>query len=117
LRRAHIERADVSLVSTDFEHDDWLAGLIDAGFDRNTPALFLWEGVTPYLSRAAVDATLQRVASTSKGSVVGFDCFTTEVLESTSPALRMLRASLNASGEPLKFGVDSTPPLRDGVAR
>jgi hypothetical protein len=35
---------------------------------------------------------------------------TTEVLESQAPYLRIVRASLQAGGEPLKFGIDSTPP-------
>ena len=42
--------------------------------------------------------------------------FTTEVLESDALMMRSIRASLRAGGEPLKFGIDSTPPLRDCVA-
>jgi arsenate reductase-like glutaredoxin family protein len=30
--------------------------------------------------------------------------------------MRSVRASLNAGGEPLKFGIDSTPPSRERLA-
>jgi hypothetical protein len=36
-------------------------------------------------------------------------------LESDALMMRSIRASLNAGGEPLKFGIDRTPPLRERV--
>ena len=116
LQRAGIDAARVTFVSANFEEDDWLGRLVDAGCDVNQPALFLWEGVTPYLDRAAVEETLRKIATTACGSVVAFDYVTTEVLESPSLSLRLVRASLRAGGEPLKFGIDSTPPLSERVA-
>ncbi len=80
------------------------------------PALFLWEGVIMYLDRAAVEATLRKIASTAKGSVVAFDYMTTEPLESKALYWRFARAATTAGGEPLKFGVDSTPPSRERLA-
>ncbi len=50
------------------------------------------------------------------GSVVAFDYFTTEFLESQSLYVRSARAALVATGEPVKFGLDSTPPTRDRLA-
>jgi methyltransferase (TIGR00027 family) len=116
LQRADIDAAGVAFVSADFEEQDWLDRLVDAGFDVNQPALFLWEGVTPYLDRAAVEETLRKIAATANGSVVAFDYVTTEVLESRSLSLRLVRATLRAGGEPLKFGMTSTPPLSERVA-
>jgi methyltransferase (TIGR00027 family) len=116
LQRAGIDPAGVALVSADFETEDWLSCLVEAGFDAAEPALFLLEGVTPYLDRAAVDATLRKIAGTASGSIVAFDFFTTEVLESKALSMRILRASLQAAGEPLKFGIDSTPPSRERLA-
>ena len=113
LQQAGIDPAGVALVSADFEKEDWISRLVEAGFDTNTPALFLWEGVTPYLDKSAVEDTLRKIAGTAKGSVVAFDYFTTEVLESQALYLRIVRASLRAGGEPLKFGIDSTPPLSE----
>jgi Leucine carboxyl methyltransferase len=68
LQRAGIDPAGVALVSADFEKDDWLSRLVDAGFDAGKPTLFLWEGVTPYLDRAAVEDTLRKIAGTAKGA-------------------------------------------------
>jgi methyltransferase (TIGR00027 family) len=116
LQLAGIKPAGVALVSADFEKEDWLSRLVDAGFDASIPTLFLWERVTPYLDRAAVEDTLRKIAGTSKGSIIAFDYFTTEVLKSLALYLRIVRSSLRAGGEPLKFGVDSTPPSSERLA-
>jgi methyltransferase (TIGR00027 family) len=39
------------------------------------PVLFLWEGVTPYLSMEAVDATLAAIGHCAEGSSVAFDYY------------------------------------------
>jgi methyltransferase (TIGR00027 family) len=116
LDKAAIDTTGVTFVAADFEKDDWLARLVDAGFDPGQPALFVWEGVIIYLDREAVEATLRKIAGTAKGSVVAFDYFTTEPLESQSLYWRYGRAMAKAAGEPLTFGVDSTPPSRERLA-
>ena len=116
LRRAEVDPGGVRFVAADFEKEDWLVRLVEAGFDTTRPALFLWEGVTPYLERAAIEATLKKIAGTAPGSVVAFDYVTTELLDSPSLYLRTVRASLRAGGEPLKFGIDSAPPSSEGLA-
>ncbi len=116
LTKAGIERAGVALVAADFETEDWLTRLVEAGFDPTRPALFICEGVIPYLDKEAVEDTLRKIASTAKGSVVAFDYFTTEILESPSLIARTVRATLSVGGEPLKFGIDSTPPSRERLA-
>jgi methyltransferase (TIGR00027 family) len=116
LAMAEVDPTGVTFVPADFEKDDWLTLLIHAGFNSDQPALFIWEGVIPYLDQEAVKDTLQKIASTAKGSIVAFDYFTSEVLESQALSMRSIRASLNAGGEPLKFGVDSTPPSRERLA-
>jgi methyltransferase (TIGR00027 family) len=116
LMKAGIDSSGVTFVPADFEKEDWLGCLTVAGFDAGEPTLFLWEGVTMYLDREAVEDTLRKIASTAHGSVVAFDYFTTEALESRALYWRFGRAATQAAGEPLKFGVDSTPPSRDRVA-
>jgi methyltransferase (TIGR00027 family) len=116
LEQAGIDSNRVTFVSAEFEQEDWLTRLVDAGFDPGKPALFLWEGVIVYLDREAVESTLRKIASTAKGSVVAFDYFTTEVLESRAPYMRYARAGTRATGEPLKFGIDSTPPSSERLA-
>jgi len=116
LEKAGIDSTGVTFVAADLEKEDWLTRLVDAGFDPGTPALFLWEGVTVYLEKEAVEATLRTIGSTAKGSVVAFDYSTTEPLESKALYWRYARAATTAAGEPVKFGVDSTPPSRERLA-
>ncbi|HTX72203.1 MAG TPA: SAM-dependent methyltransferase [Rectinemataceae bacterium] len=116
LKRAGIDAAGLTLVAADFEKDDWLALLVDAGFDPGRPTLLIWEGVTMYLDRAAVEVTLRKVAGLAPGSVVAFDYYTTEVLESRAWMMRYARMGTRAVGSPLKFGIDATPPSQERIA-
>jgi methyltransferase (TIGR00027 family) len=116
LQQARIDASGVTFVPADFETEDWLVRLTEAGFDPHQPALFLWEGVIMYLDRAAAESTLRKVASTAPGSRLVFDYFTTEPLRSGSLYWRYGRAATRAAGEPLRFGVDSTPPSRARLA-
>jgi O-methyltransferase involved in polyketide biosynthesis len=54
---------------------------VDAGFEPNKPSFFLWESVTMYLDRQAVESTFRKIAGTAAGSVVEFDYFSTEIIE------------------------------------
>ncbi len=116
LAKAGIDASAVTFVAADFEKEDWLARLVDSGFDPAKPALFLWEGVMVYLDREAVEDTLRTIAGTAKGSVVAFDYFTTEATESNALYWRYARAATRAVGEPFKFGIDSTPPTRERLS-
>jgi methyltransferase (TIGR00027 family) len=116
LAQAGIDSSAVTFVAADFEQQDWLARLVDSGFDTAKPALFLWEGVMIYLDRAAVEETLHKIAGTATGSVVAFDYFTTEAIESNALYWRYGRAATRAAGEPFKFGIDSTPPTRERLS-
>jgi len=117
LQKAGIATTGVTFVAADFGKEDWLTRLVEAGFDPGQPTLFIWEGVIMYLEREAAEASLRKIASTAKGSLVAFDYFTTDVLESQTLFMRTVRASLNSFGEPLKFGIDSTPLSREHLAQ
>jgi methyltransferase (TIGR00027 family) len=61
----------LQLVPVDFEAgDDWWARLADAGFDPEQPAIVASAGVSMYLTRDAIMATLRRVASLVPGSTL-----------------------------------------------
>jgi O-methyltransferase involved in polyketide biosynthesis len=106
----------VTFVAADFEKEDWLSCLTAAGFDPGGRTPFLREGVSMYLDREAVEDTLWKIASTACGSVVAFDHFTTEALDSRALYWRYGMAATKTVGEPLKFGVDSSPPSRERLA-
>ena len=82
-------------------------------FDPGVRAFFTWEPVMMYLERAAVERTLRRIAGTAPGSAVAFDYFTAEPIDSPSPFWRYARTMIRVTGEPWKFGIDDTPPVRD----
>lgn len=116
LKKAGIDSAGIFFAAADFEKEDWLVKLTDAGFDIGKPALFLWEGVIMYLNQEAVEDTLHKISTTAKGSIIAFDYMTTEPLVSQAFYWRYARAGTKAAGEPLTFGIDSTPPSRERLA-
>src|SRR4029450_13670513 len=65
LQKVGIDSSAVTFVAADFEKDDWRGCLSAAGFDPDERTLFLWEGVTMYLSRETVEDSLRRIASTA----------------------------------------------------
>jgi len=63
----------VRFVSANFERESWLANLISSGFDPTKKTLFIWEGVTYYLTEAGLRATLQSISQCAIGSKVVLD--------------------------------------------
>jgi len=57
------------LVPVDFENGEpWWDRLADAGFDANRPAIVASTGVSMYLTRNAIKATMRQVAAAAPGS-------------------------------------------------
>jgi methyltransferase (TIGR00027 family) len=89
-----------------------LAGaLAAAGFDSRLRTFFLWEGVTMYLRREGVDATLSLVARSVEGSSVAFDFLYADAVDHPD---RFEGATAQASfaasrGEPFTFGLSPVP--------
>ncbi|PTL83895.1 SAM-dependent methyltransferase [Vitiosangium sp. GDMCC 1.1324] len=51
----------LTYVSVDFEHQRLTQRLLESGFDRSIPTMWVWEGVTMYLTDQAIATTLQGV--------------------------------------------------------
>jgi methyltransferase (TIGR00027 family) len=58
------------LVPVEFEAGSWLEQLEAAGLDRSQPAVVSSAGVTMYLSREAIAATLRQLATLAPGSTL-----------------------------------------------
>src|SRR5215510_10693307 len=117
LRRAGVDASRITYVPANFQAKDWFNKLVEAGFKPDRPTFFLWESVTMYLDREAVVNTLRKIAGTATGSIVAFDYFSAEMIQSRNHFMRYARAVLNAIGEPFgTFGIDHTPPARQQVA-
>ncbi len=97
----------VTYVPVDFERDELDTALLAAGFDATRPAVFVWEGVTNYLTADAVDATLAVVrALAAPGSVLVFTYVHAGVIDGTVtfPEAERWVHNVQRAGEPWTFG-------------
>ncbi|BBX87752.1 SAM-dependent methyltransferase [Mycolicibacterium aubagnense] len=62
----------VHLVAVDFERDDLMSALAGQGYQRDARTFFIWEGVTQYLTAAAIDSTFEQLRSVPTGSRLDF---------------------------------------------
>lgn len=83
--------ATVRLVPVDFERDDLTAVLASHGYDPAARTFFVWEGVTQYLTEAAVRATFGQLSGAAAGSRIDFTYVRADFIDGTntygSPAL------------------------------
>jgi len=90
-------------VPVDFEaNDDWWQRLTEAGFDANQAALVASTGVSMYLTKDAVAATLRQIAALPSGStfVMSF-LLPLELAEPEArPGLELAAKGARASGTP-----------------
>jgi methyltransferase (TIGR00027 family) len=77
----------------DFNTQTLGESLLASGYDEQGKTLFIWQGVTGYLTSEAVDNTLALIAHHSgQGSTVIFDYFTNEALH--GPEVEKIRRLL-----------------------
>ena len=78
VKRAYIDKkigelpSNVSLVPIDFNSQELGEELKKAGYTLSSKTLFIWEGVTQYISKEAIDNTLKYVAQAAAGSRIVF---------------------------------------------
>lgn len=103
-------QANVRFVEIDFDRDNLPMVLADAGFDSTAPALFIWEGVTNYLSADAVDSVLRFVGRCAPGSRIVFTYVHQGALDGSVEfdGAARIRSDVAGLGEPWTFGLDPT---------
>ena len=78
-KRRRLEDAGITCTNSliyapvDFENDTLLGGLKSVGFNPTQRTFFVWLGVVPYLTAAAIDGTLSVISSLPGGAEVVFD--------------------------------------------
>ena len=99
---------DVRFVPTDFDREQVADTVVAAGYDAGQPTLFLWEGVTNYLTADAVDSTLRWCARGAPGSQLVFTYVDRRVLEHPEAffGTERLFTRLDDTGERWTFGLD-----------
>ena len=108
LHKAGIDTAHVTFVETDFSQEFWFKSLIEAGYDPGKRTIFLWEGVTLYLSEGSVRNTLRRVkANAAEGSIIVADIYATSfVTGDYAPGLKASLPILDTTDEQFAFGIE-----------
>src|SRR5262245_16296786 len=98
----------VRFVTCDFNQDNVDLAMARAGYSEAARTFILWEGVTNYLTEAAVDATLRWCSRAAEGSSLLFTYVHRDVL--TRPqafvGTEQLFASLEKAGEKLTWGIE-----------
>ena len=99
---------NVRYVASDLNQGQLETAMAGAGYRGTTPTIFLWEGVTNYLTEAAIETSLQWCSRAAASSVLIFTYVHRDVL--TNPGAFVgtgrLFASLAKAGERLTFGLD-----------
>jgi methyltransferase (TIGR00027 family) len=97
----------VTYVPIDFNTQTLSAGLLACGYDPKRKTLFIWQGVTMYLTPEPVDTTLSFVVNNSaKGSAVVFDYIYRSVLDAQKHSeVKGMRRYRFMTGEGLTFGI------------
>jgi methyltransferase (TIGR00027 family) len=97
----------VHFVEIDFSRESLAEALHLAGFDSGRSTVFIWEGVTNYLTANAVDAVLRYVASCADGSRVVFTYVHGGALDGSGrfPDASKIVNNVARLGEPWTFGL------------
>jgi len=97
----------VRYVETDFIHQELSDALVKSSFQSGLPAVFLWEGVSQYLTRDAVDAVLRLVATSGRGTRLIFTYVHSGMLDGSLSfrAAKRLLCGYAGLGEPWIFGL------------
>jgi methyltransferase (TIGR00027 family) len=98
----HPRARTVRFVGVDFERDHLGDCLAAAGHDASARTTWIWEGVTPYLTSEAIDATLDIVAKRSaRGSVLVMTYATPERVNAPRVVASVVEPMFRVLGEPI----------------
>ena len=100
--------AHVTYVAVDFNTQTISQRLLASGYDPNLISLFIWQGVTMYLTPEGVDATLAFVVNhAAPGSAIVFDYVYQAVLDDTKKQneITNIRRYRFMTGEGLTYGI------------
>lgn len=76
--------ASVHLAGVDFEHDNVMSALADNGFRDSGRTLFIWEGVTQYLTPEALHRTFEQLRAVTPGSRLIFTYARQDFIDGTN---------------------------------
>jgi len=113
VKRQVIERIgrpeNLRFVAVDFEKDDFVEKLREAGFEHSRRSFIVWVGVSYYLTNKAVANTLEQIASLGgAGTKLVWDYLLGEVVNGTTANRDAVDKARRAAklGEPWLFGLE-----------
>jgi methyltransferase (TIGR00027 family) len=105
VKRAKLNFDHIHYVEVDFADPSWINALVASPYDRAKSTIFLWEGVTLYLSETDVRDTLAAIkVHAAQGSTVVLDFYGKRMLDMAREGA--MAKSLEATGETMDFGLD-----------
>ncbi|MEM8859442.1 MAG: class I SAM-dependent methyltransferase, partial [Chloroflexota bacterium] len=108
LKNAGINADHVAFVTVDFQTESWSDKLKAAGYDPSKKTIFLWEGVTLYISEQDVRHTLRELkVNAPAGSVLVTDIYALSFVSGEyEPRMKPAYQALKITDEELGFGLD-----------
>ena len=117
LKKAGIDTSDVIYVEVNFSTEHWYEKLEKAGYDPSKKSIFLWEGVTLYLSETDVRNTLKEINEhAASGSIVTADFYAKSfVTGEYAPGMKSFLGVLKITDEELGFGIDFSSDYNEAL--
>ena len=110
---AGVRCEQVNFVPIDFNKDNLFSQLAEAGFDASRKTLFLWEGVSLYLSPEQVTSTLEILKQqAAASSIIVADLYAERLIKSLGKASANQKI-LEMTEETLEFGLPFASDWRD----
>ncbi len=119
LRRAGIDSSHVQFVSVDFNQENIFEKLRESGYDSGKKTIFLWEGVTLYLSEGDVRKTLREIkVNAAQGSTIVADFYGDRFIQlgSGKAGKKALKYTNEGFGFGLPFETNFENALKDFVS-
>jgi methyltransferase (TIGR00027 family) len=101
--------SQLHFVPVDFTKENLAAALKHSAYDSKKPSFFSWLGVTYYLTREVVFATLRAIAEIAPtGSAIIFDYMDADAFipEKASKRMQKMQQIVQTAGEPMKAGFE-----------
>jgi methyltransferase (TIGR00027 family) len=98
----------VTFLPIDFDRQSLEAAFPGTSFDPSKPAVFVWEGVTQYLSEEAISQTLIFAGKAAPGSILIFTYVLKSIIERRSdvPGATTLMNMMAKRNSPWLFGLE-----------
>ncbi|MGV8138514.1 MAG: class I SAM-dependent methyltransferase [Mangrovibacterium sp.] len=109
LKKAKIDFSHVTFIDVDFATENWYAKLENKGYDPNKKTIFLWEGVTLYISERDVRKTIKEIREHScPGSILIADVYSKRLIA---------RQGVKQTNEMFLFGLDFSNDYEEVLKR